>query len=1045
MPSDYTKIQQEIIADSAETLKRLMRNHFANLYNDSTHFIYELLQNAEDTGATQVLISLFDDRLEFEHDGTLFDEADVSGICKLMESTKEEDYTKIGRFGIGFKSVYAHSQSPQIHSGDEHFTIKDLRVPDAIAHRNCNLGTLFVLPFNAKNKIAEESFNEIFVRLKDLDVRTLLFLKNIKSISYKVDGVARGSYLRKEITCADFDFVSAIKIHGESDQDFDLEENWLVFTRGVPFKEFNLSVEIAFHIADTDFSFEKCPRIKLLSKSTLAVYFPTDKETHLGFLVQGPFRTTPARDNIPKNDDFNIMLVKEAGQLIVETLLWLKDRNWLTVQVLETMPLAFFKRDRWYPYHKELKNPYKNTLFEFIYKQVLSALQNEDLIPSHDGGYISGKRAIMAGSEALRKLLDTSQLSQLSDVHQATWVSSDISTDCTPILWQYLRDMVGVKVIEFDTLMSKLNSEFLEKQSDQWMIKFYEFANQLEYSSISELKKLPIIRRKDDTHVTPFDNTGHPHVFLPSEQISRFPTVKAELCESKGAMEFFREQLGLQAPDLIDEVRRYILPKYKSQSATVDDLEHIEDDIPAMLRAMRADNLESRKRQRLIEELRSSPILLATNSEGNTRYCSPAELYFRNPELEIYFEDNPDIWFLSPIYAPRFDQLDCLEIATEIRVSYRDPERNGHVKINSPYYGTRHNPHKQGLNGFDPDTSADGLAFALKYPNFERAKVIWNRLLLRNKNRIKGTIESSTTKDFKKPSIKVSLSKMGKLVSESDWLPDSHGNFVVPSELTLEELPGDFMRDTDLESALGMRTDMGKLIERAYEIGDISESDKRKLELATTLTDEEIDLIHKNREIEREIPETLDVGNYQSEFEDAFDRPETRTSTQLHRRDSLQQESPDDRRINAESDIGSEQDVRDRYQPAVKRDWEIKNPETRRFLQNEYGGHCQICEDSFLKRDGTPYFEAVHIIHRTRAHWLDHPRNALCLCANHSAQYRHGTVSTPDDDVIGDIQSSEEGQPYHLTIILCGEPQTIQFTANHIDELRAALDAAELF
>ena len=39
-------------------------------YPDPAHFIYELLQNAEDMEATEVSFKLFPDKLIFEHNGT---------------------------------------------------------------------------------------------------------------------------------------------------------------------------------------------------------------------------------------------------------------------------------------------------------------------------------------------------------------------------------------------------------------------------------------------------------------------------------------------------------------------------------------------------------------------------------------------------------------------------------------------------------------------------------------------------------------------------------------------------------------------------------------------------------------------------------------------------------------------------------------------------------------------------------------------------------------------------------------------------------------
>ena len=40
---------------------------FEDTYPDQAHFIFELLQNAEDAGATEVRFDLRDDLLSFEH------------------------------------------------------------------------------------------------------------------------------------------------------------------------------------------------------------------------------------------------------------------------------------------------------------------------------------------------------------------------------------------------------------------------------------------------------------------------------------------------------------------------------------------------------------------------------------------------------------------------------------------------------------------------------------------------------------------------------------------------------------------------------------------------------------------------------------------------------------------------------------------------------------------------------------------------------------------------------------------------------------------
>jgi hypothetical protein len=90
----------------------------AGLYDDRTHFIFELLQNAEDAlgkrgewnGPRKVSFYLSGTQLMLSHFGKPFDEADVRSVCDIAESTKNE--FSIGRFGLGFKSVYTVTDLP---------------------------------------------------------------------------------------------------------------------------------------------------------------------------------------------------------------------------------------------------------------------------------------------------------------------------------------------------------------------------------------------------------------------------------------------------------------------------------------------------------------------------------------------------------------------------------------------------------------------------------------------------------------------------------------------------------------------------------------------------------------------------------------------------------------------------------------------------------------------------------------------------------------------------------------------------------------------
>ena len=194
MSSDYEAITRDNIRRRGTEFDDIGNFLAEKLYGDRAHFIYELLQNAEDALALRyqkdpsvsdgVTFRLYRDHLEVSHHGKLFDEADVKGICDVLRGTKNERLDQIGTFGIGFKSVYAFTRSPEIHSGDEHFVIKNFIRPHAVEPRPLqdSLQTLFYFPFDHPNFGESDAFHLIQSKLKSLGPRSLLFLRHVESL-----------------------------------------------------------------------------------------------------------------------------------------------------------------------------------------------------------------------------------------------------------------------------------------------------------------------------------------------------------------------------------------------------------------------------------------------------------------------------------------------------------------------------------------------------------------------------------------------------------------------------------------------------------------------------------------------------------------------------------------------------------------------------------------------------------------------------------------------------------------------------------------------
>jgi len=796
MASDYGRIRDDNILEYGKGIRHL--EFFGKLYSDKTHFIYELLQNAEDAGATRVNFSLTAERLEMRHDGRLFNEMDVRGVCGVGEGTKADDLTQIGKFGIGFKSVYAYTLSPEIHSGNEHFRIEHYVRP--VAADPVEAGnpwtTLFFLPFNRSDISVQTAFQDIAGRLENIGVRTLLFLRNINQIEWNTKEGADGFYLRE--TRKNLGNTRWVTVIGQKNQREE-EEDWLIFDRPLGITEGNakVKIEIAFRLVREDGTDSQI--IRRVKSSPLVVFFSTETETKLGFLLQGPFRTTLSRDLIPKEDDWNKKLIEEAADLISQALPRLRDLGYLNVSLLEALPITLddFPRDG---------------MFSPFAAAVRQTLAEQPLLPADDGSYVSTSQAKLAGSAELRELLGQTQLKALLGADQPVhWLSKEITERGTPELWKYLRNELEIEEIDADYFARRITEDFLKEQDDEWMIRFYAFLAgqralwrpQTNRESLGILRNKPIIRLSDNSHTTPFrydDGREEPCAYLPAPEEpgieSEFPLVKESLTEDEQARKFFHE-LSIPHADIVSEAIDNILPKYGSSSSTIPP--SYQKDVNFILKALKTDSVI--QRQRLEGKLKSAFWVMAENAESGAKALrKPGEIYFRSDDLETYFGGNPSAWFLSHDLDNLATILESLGISRHVRVQHRIPNYTGHVILEHS-----HGRHERGLSGFDPETNIDGLLFAVSNPLLTRSKFIWNSLLIPHKKLLKGFVEEATRQDYSNSEKYAKFSKAGLVVVDHAWIFSIQDTLNKPAELYFNDLPEGYVKDEELAKQIGMK------------------------------------------------------------------------------------------------------------------------------------------------------------------------------------------------------------------------------------------------
>ena len=777
MSSDYQAIRQDNERRYGTDIARIGPMLLAERYDDRTHFIYELLQNTEDalrkrnnrSGSRSVRFELSANQLCVSHFGKPFDRKDVVSVCGIGISTK--DLTAIGRFGLGFKSVFAMSYRPEIHSGEEHFAIENYVHPVATKGIHGNNGeTIIKLPLKDS-----KCHGEIKTSLQRLGSDTLMFLREIEEIEWIIENGASGMYLRNQPDQFD-DHVRRVTIIGKVDGHNDVKQDWLVFSKFMlsPVGEEVGNIEIAFSLKES--------QVVPVSRSPLVVFFPTAVETHLGIRVQGPYRTTPSRDNIPKHDDWNRKCVQTTAELLVEALIWLRDMKQLNIDILQCLPLESEKFD-------------EDSMFTPIYDHVRAALARECLLPCFDDGYASANDVKLAHSQGLRELFDADQLTQIyGNGKKIRWLIDGITQDRTPLLKQYLLKELSIDEISPDKILPKLDSDFLKAQTNDWIKKMYEFLNG-QHALLRKVVDLPLIRLTNGQHVQAYRD-DQSQAFLPGNTKTDFPTVHPEVCDSDDSLAFLTA-LSLTEPDPIDDIIRNVLPKYRNEDVTVEDTDY-DNDIQRILEAFSTDSNDNRIR--LIEALREAYFVKAIDDgDGISYFSKPEKVYIAAERLKNLYLGVPNVLFVDDQYSSLRGEpvRELLEACGAIRY-LRPIESHKLVPWNKRRELRKQAGHKEmdDIPGHIEDKEILGLDDLLdtfrKLSINERrnkAKLLWDELI-NLKNRRGEQVFSgkdSWTYSFRSFSIPFDAAFVCSL-NEKKWIPNSEGELKVPSQVLFDSL-----------------------------------------------------------------------------------------------------------------------------------------------------------------------------------------------------------------------------------------------------------------
>jgi hypothetical protein len=310
-------------------------------------------------------------------------------------------------------------------------------------------------------------------------------------------------------------------------------------------------------------------------------------------------------------------------------------------------------------------------------------------------------------------------------------------------------------------------------------------------------RRQPIIRLEDGRQIAPFGPDGRPAAYLPGAAAAGLPVVRRAVAADPAARDFL-VALGFAEPDLVAAVLDGVLPRYHDLDvASLDPVRH-DADLEQVAAAL--DGAPAGRRQDLLDRLRRTPFLIGENAGRQQQaLMAPPLLYQRSRDLEAYFGGNPDAWFAADQYGPWRAQLRDMGVREQVTLHRRAPDLAGHVIVAAEFAR-----HERGLDGFDPQASFDGLAFALAHPDHARGEYVWNTLLVPHAPLVAGVVEQATRQGYQDGRREHVLSTLGALATTQAWLPGRDGAFHRPGDLELDDLPPGFQRDERLAHALGM-------------------------------------------------------------------------------------------------------------------------------------------------------------------------------------------------------------------------------------------------
>lgn len=1014
-------------------------------YPDPAHFIYELLQNAEDMEATEVKFNLLSDKLIFEHNGTKrdFDLDDIDAITNKNKSPKADDPTQIGKFGMGFKAVYIYTNTPEIHSGKFDFRIKNIIIPDdedvpklAMEHF-----TQFIFPFDNPEKSANDAVKEIIEEgFYKLSETALLFLSHIETIRYYLPDGYEGCISIEHKIC-NMRFLDAITVKKPSEDK--TITYWARFSDECPLmvkeKDSNnravksFPVSIAYRLIKNNDKFSLDSSLA----GKVCLFFPTEMNSLLHFHINAPFASTVARDVIlSKGEDgeANDKLISKLADLTAESLHWLKKAKMLDYAAYSTLPTL-----------RDYSNQ-PNSRYKIFATRIKEEFEHSELFITDDGNYYSIGNIFNAANKEIKTILPIKYLEKL---YNKSWIPTVSSV--TRI--EYFIDQFDIKGYSIENFIDSLEKDYtffdelfaeqkdteyfktlyflLSQSKDREINRYYGFLQVIRPTRNEILHRVKFLMCEDGKLHSVQDTLFLKTAYQPKYYIKNpiYINITFKSSSQDRAIRQFLISLGVkemcEREDLIADVSGENVP--------------VEDMIIKIM-----EIIDEYKNGTIdIKEFFNSPIFIATNGDGKlyrvkAKECCWSEtsaFFFKNTQYILAQEHYKAIEDDMPVLREIFSALggkDTPKIVESDDLSEDSFPLYNLLKTKGERYDTCLKS-TYTLDEFDWNQLK-----RIKQDNLiAESMFLWNVVINCNSN---DCLFTEYRPNYSAPTQRLE-STLVYYLKRVAWIPTASGEYKCPYEMTDEDYLDEYKYQQP--SAL-----LIEILKKPY---DVVEQLKNKgieddrliafAKLDSDIQEHVIALAIQMQDRKHKAGKSLTELAATSDREQSPETDEDDDFGEFHKPKNL-----DKRRLKLEKEF----DDREEPQTSIKKlQFVLEKPgtEEKTFVRNEYHGHCQICgNEGILTSKGKRYFEAINIFNTGKLYEslqlnLGLGWNTLSLCPNCAAKFKYSqiTISSLIEQAQHIDINAAQSSFFDISINLEGKPTTIRFTPKHLLALQVAI------